>query len=93
VDWTPSPYRTGALTPSGKATVTCVPPQGIAWMPFLTPGLRTDLRRRLRGLGGLVKLPESEEGGLLLFRLLRLFFSSEATLPSSASTRSRMARD
>jgi len=62
--------------------------RGAPRRPLCPPGLRPDFRRSLLGWGGLVKLPEAEEGGLLPVRELR---SSAASLASRASTRSQSA--
>jgi len=59
-------------------------------LSLLSAGFRPVLLRGLLGFGGLVKLPESEEGGLLLVRELRL---RSATLASSASTGSQSIRN
>ena len=60
------------------------------------PGLRPVLRRRLMGLGGLAKLPESEDGGLLLVRELRFSSASSAStfssLPCKKASRSNSAK-
>ena len=74
--------------------------EGVSAPPLLSarfaPGLRPVLRRRLMGLGGLAKLPESEDGGLLLVRELRFSSASSAStfssLPCKKASRSNSAK-
>lgn len=49
--------------------------EGLTLVPFLSTALASTFLRRLLGLRGLVKLPLSEVGGLLLLRPLLSSFN------------------